>query len=182
MDLTPEASDQRLYAEMQRRLRRFQGGDQTLRELTAGLQTAFEHLQTPEQSWRDEFWGLWSELEYTYDQCQEKASGLTGEEYKHVVGTAKMMDTMLAAKRTWSKLEVQTLRAVINNQRPELLRDLESALGKGLEPKLVREIRTALRDEIAENGTTEGALNDWGEACEDFMWRIEPPPSQDPMF
>jgi hypothetical protein len=179
MDSTPETSDQRHYSNMLRRLRKFREGSETLHDLIDGLQTAFDHLQAAAQPWNDEFHGLWSELEFTHAECLQRQSGLSSDDYARVIAVAETMEAMVLSARTWSEVELQTLHAIVNNQRPELLPDLESGLRSGFTSKHVREIRDALRDEIVENGMTAGKINQWGEACEDFMWRIEPPRSQE---
>jgi hypothetical protein len=180
VDGTPEASDQRWYADMQRGLRRFQDGGQTLHDLIVGLGAGLTHLQAADEAWKNEFTDLWSELEYIYADCVERQSGLTIEEFHAVRGVVDRLAAMLAAVRRWSALELKTLRAIINSRRPDVMRDIHLGLGESLAPKLIHEIRDALRDEIVENGTTDEKINGWGEACEDFMWRIDAQPPSEP--
>jgi len=180
VDGPSEASDQRLYADMQRGLRRFQEGDQTLHDLIVGLGAGLTHLQAVDESWKSEFTELWSELDYIHADCVERQSGLTTEEFHRIKGVVERLAAMLAAVRRWSALELKTLRAIINSRRPDVLRDIQLGLGESLAPTLINEIRDALHDEIIENGTTDGKINQWGEACEDFMWRIDAQPPPEP--
>ncbi len=173
MDSTPESSDQREYAHMQRKLRKFQEGSQTLRDLIEGLQDAFDHLQVAEQSWKDEFHAYWSDLEFIFSDCLERQSFLSSVEHDRVVAVVKTLDEMVTKARRWSDLELEALRAIVDHQRPDLSSDLESGLRSGFSAQQVRDIRSAIGDEILENGKTAGELNAWGEACEDFIWRIE---------
>ena len=181
MDGTSEASDQRLYADMQRGLRSFQEGSQTLHDLIIGLDAQLTCLQTADESWKSEFAELWSELDYIYADCVERQSGLTNEEFHKITGVVERLAVMLAAVRRWSALELKTLQAIINSRRPDVLRDIQVGLGDSPAPKLIAEIRDALRDEIIENGTTDGKINQWGKACEDFMWRIDAQPPAEPL-
>ncbi|HEV2878539.1 MAG TPA: hypothetical protein VGW96_03065 [Candidatus Eremiobacteraceae bacterium] len=175
MNLTPEALDRHHYAEMLRSLRKFQEGSETLHGLIENLETHVGQLRAVDESWKNEFDGLVSDLEYTFDHGVERQSGLTNTEYRRVISVVEDLDSMVLGAREWTDLEKQALQKIIETQRPELHGDVELGLESGFTPKQVREIRDAIADERSENGMTNGEINEWGKMCDDFIERIGPP-------
>jgi hypothetical protein len=123
---------------MLRTLSQFQEGSQTLHGCIKYLETLLGQLQTADQSWKDRFCELWSELQYTYDQCVERQSGLLNEEYARVIAVAREMEAMVLAARAWYEEEKQALRLIVENHRPDLLGDLDAGLRSGFSGKQIR--------------------------------------------
>jgi hypothetical protein len=161
---------------MLRSVHKFQEGSETLRTLVEILKRCVGELQAAEEPWKNEFEALVTDLEYSLDQSIDRESGLSSHEFIRLTTVVTDIEWMILAARTWSDLEKQTLRKIVEVQRPELLGDLDTALRSGYTPKQVREIRDAVGDELAENGVTNGEINDWGIICEDFLARIGPLP------
>jgi len=160
---------------MFRSLHSFQDGGESLHILIENLKTSAGQLQSADEPWRNEFDGLVSELEHAHDSSVE--SSLSSEAFGRVADVVSDLELMVFAARTWTEQEKETLRKIIEVHRPELLRDFDHGMQSGFEANQVEDIRDAVRDELEENGLTNGEINEWGKICDDFVERIRPLPA-----
>ncbi|HXN09308.1 MAG TPA: hypothetical protein VN860_06565, partial [Candidatus Acidoferrales bacterium] len=111
MNSPPELFDRRLYAQMFRTLHSFQDGGVSLHSLIENLKTGAGQLQSADETWRNEFEGLVSELEHAHNQSDE--SGLSSETFRRVTSLVTDIELMVFAARTWTEQEKETLRKII---------------------------------------------------------------------
>ena len=172
------ASDHHCYVRMVRTLRRFGEGSTSLKECIDELQPLIDALRAADPDWEDQFSGLWAELEHVFEQCVERQSLLTTDEYLHIAEIAQEMKDMVMDVLDWSEDEKAAIALIVTSRRPDLAPDLDSGFASGFSVTQANGLYDALREEIAQNRFEVGRRDDWGELLEDFMSRIKPSPGE----
>ncbi|MDQ6766691.1 MAG: hypothetical protein M3Z41_02685 [Candidatus Eremiobacteraeota bacterium] len=163
---------------MLRSVSAFREGSQPLKQLIADLRTSTAQLRAVDQQWKDEFEELVSALEYIHDTCAERQSPPTREEFDQIVAAVDALAALVSRERTWTEQQIEVVRQIVWDRRPELLDAVDAAFESGFSAKTAYELRNALREEIDEKGTSDGSLNEWGQICEDLISRIVPTSAQ----
>jgi hypothetical protein len=169
------ASDHRCYVSMLRTLRRFGEGATSLKECIDELHPLVGRLRAADPDWKDQFSGLLAELQHTFDECVERQSLLTNDEFLLVAAIAKEMKVMVLDVVEWSEDEREAINLIVRARRPDLASDLDAGFASGFSATQSRGIYEALREEVAEDRFEVGKRDAWSELLEDFIARIKPP-------
>ena len=172
---SPADSDHHRYVRMLQTLRRFGEGSKSLKECIDELGPLIDGLCAADPDWKDQFSGLWAELEHVFEECVERQSLLTSDEYLHIAEIAKEMKGMALDVLDWSEEEKAAIKLIVNSRRPDLAPDCDAGFASGFSATQANGLHDALREEIAENRFEVGRRDDWGELLEDLVSRIKAP-------